>query len=258
MVDSDVDSPKEDTLIDLWLDSPGGDANAAYKLFLYLRSKCSCLRVIVPEYAKSAATLITIGADVIYMSESAELGPLDAQIPHPDREGHIVSSLSGANSLEHLTRLGVELSVMLGPQLIDITGLPRGEVLSRILEYNSAIMAPVVSKLDPQLIHEASEALQVTKKYAELIMSTKSDNSNSLSPGRIRKIANSLVTDYPTHGFVIDRRELDKLGIRTISIEEHPLWKTIKKIFDDLYSNGKPGIINFTKSDTIRMGNNDE
>ena len=99
-IDAAITTSATDTAIDVWLESPGGDAHSAYKIFLELRSRCSRLRVVVPDYAKSAATLLLLGADAVYMSASAELGPLDVQIEHPDREGKTVSGLDVADSLE--------------------------------------------------------------------------------------------------------------------------------------------------------------
>jgi len=75
-----ISSPSKETEIDVWLDSPGGSASVAYKLLLELRHRCKKLRIVIPDFAKSAATLLAIGGDEIYMAPAAELGPLDAQI----------------------------------------------------------------------------------------------------------------------------------------------------------------------------------
>lgn len=67
--------------LDLVLVSPGGDAMAAEKMLDLCRKYCTGeLRVVVPLYAKSAATLLALGADEIVMGESSELGPMDAQV----------------------------------------------------------------------------------------------------------------------------------------------------------------------------------
>ncbi|MCL6580724.1 MAG: ATP-dependent Clp protease proteolytic subunit [Firmicutes bacterium] len=61
----------------LVLDSPGGDIHAAYLLARLYRTHASKLTVVVPRFAKSAATLICLAADEIVMTRIAELGPLD-------------------------------------------------------------------------------------------------------------------------------------------------------------------------------------
>lgn len=40
----------------------------------------SSLRVVVPDFAKSAGTLMVLGADRVVMSDMSELGPIDPQI----------------------------------------------------------------------------------------------------------------------------------------------------------------------------------
>ena len=68
--------------VDLVLHSLGGDPDAADKLAKMVRKRVgeSELRVVVPDYAKSAATLIALEADVIAMSDTSELGPIDPQV----------------------------------------------------------------------------------------------------------------------------------------------------------------------------------
>ncbi len=79
-----------DTDIDLLLHTPGGDIDAADKLMTMLRRKVGTgrLRFVVPDYAKSAGTLMALGADVILMSDTSELGPIDPQIVHVDKDGN--------------------------------------------------------------------------------------------------------------------------------------------------------------------------
>ncbi len=73
--------PHGETL-DLLLHTPGGDVDATEKLITMLREKVgdAKLRVIVPDFAKSAGTLMALGADSIVMSDCSELGPIDPQV----------------------------------------------------------------------------------------------------------------------------------------------------------------------------------
>lgn len=78
------------TAIDLLLHTGGGDIDAAEKLTELMRIAVegSELRVIVPDFAKSAGTLIAIGADSIRMSDTSELGPIDPQVTLSDSRGN--------------------------------------------------------------------------------------------------------------------------------------------------------------------------
>ena len=72
--------------IDLLLHTVGGDIDAAEKLITMVRKRAGTnrLRVIVPDYAKSAGTLMALGADRIIMSDTSELGPIDPQVIRTD------------------------------------------------------------------------------------------------------------------------------------------------------------------------------
>ncbi|TJW70781.1 MAG: hypothetical protein E5X43_33855, partial [Mesorhizobium sp.] len=77
--------------IDLMLHTPGGDVDAAEKLITLVRGAVGeqgQLRVIVPDYAKSAGTLMALGANSIVMSDSSELGPIDPQVSLKDGNGN--------------------------------------------------------------------------------------------------------------------------------------------------------------------------
>ena len=64
------------------------------------------LRVIVPDFAKSAGTLIALAADKIVMSDSSELGPIDPQFLKKDGDGNArwLSVLSYLKAYENLWR----------------------------------------------------------------------------------------------------------------------------------------------------------
>lgn len=63
----------------LMLDSPGGDGETAVRLVRSAQARCRELTVIVPDRAKSAATLLTMGAHHILMGPTSDLGPVDPQ-----------------------------------------------------------------------------------------------------------------------------------------------------------------------------------
>lgn len=67
------------TGLDLIMHSPGGSPDAAEAVVHYLRSKFSDIRIIVPQAAMSAATMLACAADSIVMGNHSSLGPIDPQ-----------------------------------------------------------------------------------------------------------------------------------------------------------------------------------
>lgn len=78
--------------LDLLLHTPGGDVNAAEKLISMVHATVGqgTLRIIVPDFAKSAGTLMALGANKIVMSDTSELGPIDPQINLNDGRGNVI------------------------------------------------------------------------------------------------------------------------------------------------------------------------
>lgn len=77
------------------IDSDGGDAYTAEKVIDVCRAHCSRFIVAVPNRAKSAATLIALGADRIVMGYLSELGPIDPQIRvNVSGQAHYISANS--------------------------------------------------------------------------------------------------------------------------------------------------------------------
>lgn len=67
--------------IHLLLDSPGGDGETAVRMARSAQARCKELTVIVPNRAKSAATILALGAHHILMGPTSDLGPVDPQFP---------------------------------------------------------------------------------------------------------------------------------------------------------------------------------
>ena len=73
--------------LDLILHSPGGSPEAAEQVLNYLRTQFDHIRCFVPLQAKSAATMIALGCDEIFMGLHSELGPIDPQLVVPFADG---------------------------------------------------------------------------------------------------------------------------------------------------------------------------
>jgi hypothetical protein len=78
-----IDTPKDETTIDLFLHSNGGDGTVPWRLVTLLREYCDTLNVLVPHNAFSAATLTALGADKVVMHPMGMLGPTDPTAQHP-------------------------------------------------------------------------------------------------------------------------------------------------------------------------------
>jgi hypothetical protein len=66
--------------IHLMLASPGGDAETAVRIVRSVQSRCSELTIVIPDMAKSAATILCLGADRLLFGPGGDIGPVDPQL----------------------------------------------------------------------------------------------------------------------------------------------------------------------------------
>lgn len=191
--------------IPLIIDSPGGDAKSAFRIARFLRDNCGGFTALVPEYAKSAATLLALGADQIVLCEQAELGPLDTQVFDADREG-FGSALDEVQALERLNAFALK-AVDEGMMLFaNRTGKSVEKLLPQVLHFVSEMVRPLFEKIDTVHYTQMSRVLKVGEEYAIRLM-------ESTYPSKKEMIARQLVNGYPEHRFFIDRREARKIGL---------------------------------------------
>lgn len=244
------DASPKDCEIDVWLHSPGGDANAAYKLSLGLRSRCRKLRVAIPDYAKSAATLFALGCDEIYMDKDSELGPLDVQIEHPDREGVTVSGLDVAKALGFIADLACQYIIKAGYNIYRSTELPRREVLHEICHFSAAFFQPAVSKIDPHIIHRAANQLDIAQRYAEIMLEERNvDSGHEFAEQSASRVVNHFINHYPAHDFVISRDEARQWELPIVDLEKYRLEHQLREMFDSFIEDGEDPLIAAFKID---------
>jgi len=206
----DLLAGKADADVDLMLQSPGGDIDVAEKIVYMLKSRAKSFRVIVPESAKSAATLLALAADEIVMGYTSELGPIDPQIIDSTPDGRIISR-PARSFLDGLRAIRDE---------VDKAG-------GRL----SPVYFPLLQQLDPALIDFCKKAISRSERFAEKWLKKSQCKDN---PKKARQIAKALVNveRYILHGTVIDFDEAQKLGlcVKFLPAEEK-LWEAIWRLY---------------------------
>lgn len=163
----------------LVLHTPGGITNAAETLVAYLWSKFRQIEVIVPTYAMSAGTMISLAADRIVMGRQSQLGPIDPQMPIA---GLFVSARAIVEQFERAKA--------------EITG-------DRSLAH---VWAPILQSVGPALLQEAQNALDYGETMVEKWMANRMLNG---SPEKAKSAAAHFndATKHLSHGRRIDRDE---------------------------------------------------
>src|SRR5487761_1687034 len=146
--------------IALFIDSNGGLARSAYELAMLLRRHCGGFTAVIPRHAKSAATLLTLGADQIIMNDHAELGPLDVQVWDPDRE-ELLSGLDEVKALEQLHAFAMQAFDKTMLQILRRTGKKVKSVLPVVAQFVTRLAEPMFDKVDVVRFNQMSRALKI-------------------------------------------------------------------------------------------------
>lgn len=220
---------KASTTVDLWLDSPGGSARDAYKIALLLRSIASRVRVVIPDYAKSAATLLSLVADEIFMGPAAELGPLDVQLDYEKNPGTRVSALDRIGNLNEITEAARDIVLGLGGEVRYTTKLGPSETVSVMAGLASSLLQPLVSQVDPTILHQSSRMLKEAADYGTRLMLTREDCPRDLA----KNLPQRLTKDYPTHGYAICLDEAAELGLPVRPIAEYEFCEQVLACYEE-------------------------
>jgi hypothetical protein len=215
----------------LLLESPGGSPSQAYYISRYFQRRCSRFLTVVPQYAKSAATLIALSGTQIMMGRDAEIGPLDVQIFDAERERY-GSALNTLQSLERLHADALTCVDGMMQLLLLRTGKKVDAILPTVLRHATEFVQPLVEKIDTLDYTEKSRAMKMAEDYAIRLM-TKA----GYPKGDPEVLSRRLVTGYADHGFIIDAEEANELemhpnGRHAIGLRLAKTNSSIEEIFD--------------------------
>jgi hypothetical protein len=204
-------STKKFPELDVLIHSGGGDINSAFKIVELLRLHAEKVYACVPIAAKSAATLICLGCDVICIDELGELGPLDTQILEEKKGGkaEFASALNPFKTLEQLQKFSLETFDTGVKMVATRSGLDLDECIKHAIDFVGVTTGPLFSKLDPEKLGEYSRALAVGKDYAERIIR----RYKKWEPQKTQDLVERLVHGYPSHDYIIDYHELREMGL---------------------------------------------
>lgn len=215
------------------IDSFGGSARGAYEIATLLRKHCGGFTAVIPRRAKSAATLLALGADEIVLGEYGELGPLDVQYPDPEREERI-SGLDEVQALERLNAFVMSAFDQTMFMLIQRTGMKVATLIPHVSRFVNNMAEPMFRNIDVVRYTQMSRALKVGEEYACRLLRKR------LGP-RANEVARRLVENYPEHGFIIDFEEAKSLGLKPtpVSDDQFRILKDIAACSDGLTAIGR-------------------
>lgn len=194
----EVTAGLQGTDLDLILHSPGGSPEAAEGIVSYLRSRFSNIRVLVPQLAMSAATMISCACDEIVMGKHSFLGPIDPQL--------LVSTPLGLRSVP--------------AQAV----LDQFDKAQRECEDPTKLSAwlPMLSQYGPDLLIQCETALNLSRELVATWLEAYMFHRVEGGPDRARSLSEWL-SDHATfksHGRHLARESLRDHGLVVSDLEQ--------------------------------------
>ena len=188
------------TNLDLILHSPGGSIGATESLVSYLRSRFQKIRVIVPNLAMSAATMIACAADQIILGKHSFLGPTDSQVPIATQQG-----------------------MKLVPAQAILDEFDRAKLECKDRKVCHAWM-PILDKYHPGLLQELRQVQELSAELVKNWLASYMFDGNSDNEDDAKRIAEwfSDHQRFRIHDRRISRKDLKELRMNIMDLEDDP------------------------------------
>jgi len=191
--------------IDFVLNSPGGSPDDAYRVIRTLRENFEKVNIVIPFWAKSGATLLSLGGSTIIIDEAGEFGPIDIQIPKAKEDSPDFDFESALNDETSLKLLEDRASLLFRKMFIDYhtskeIPINKTDLSKQIMDYLCNFYEPLLRQINPYKLGEKKRKSDISVAYANRIL---------VQYNKIEKRVQSYFVDYlvtacPDHGFVID------------------------------------------------------
>ena len=204
--------------IDLFLYSAGGDTMVPWRLVSMIREHCDKFSVLIPYKAHSAATMISLGADEIVMSDLSELSPIDPST------ANVFNPADPANAQNRIP-ISVEDVMAYFDLAKNKFGIKSDEELSKIftkfVESNPQI--------HPLALGNVNRIHNLIRMLAKRLLKS---HKIAMKEEVVDKIVDYFTEKLYSHQYFIGRREAkDDLGLTTVVDAD----ATLAKLMTDLY-----------------------
>ena len=189
-----------DRPLDLVIHSPGGSIEAAEAIVGYLRDRFGDIRIIVPNLAMSAATMVACAGDVIVMGSHSRLGPTDRQLLLTTPMGErVVAAHDVLTQFDQARRECADASIL-------------------------PAWLPMLAQYGPDLLTHCENSIELATSLVRLWLSTYMFAGQTNADEDAARIATWLGThdNHNSHGRMLTRESLTEQGLRIERLEADP------------------------------------
>lgn len=175
------------------LASPGGDGETAIRMVRSMQARCSELTMIIPDMAKSAATLMCLGANQIIMGPGGDLGPVDPQFQLGGR------SLASAKEI--------------------VAAVDEAEERIKASPDTYPLFAGLLADVNMLMVQQARSALERTDALVREALSSQGARTDEQVEDLAQALHAPLLDDPASHSAVIPVTAAQKFGLPAVAAD---------------------------------------
>jgi len=206
--------------IDLFIYSTGGDTMVPWRLVSMIREYCDKFSVLIPYKAHSAATMISLGADEIVMTDLSEISPIDPSTAN-------VFNPQDPQNPQNRIPISVEDVMAYFDLAKNKFGIKSDEDLTKI--FNKFVEAN--PQIHPLALGNINRTHNLIRKLAERLLRSHKDKLNDIE---IKNIVDDFTEKLYSHQYFIGRKEAkEELGIKTVIEADINLSNIITELYEE-------------------------
>ncbi len=198
--------------LDVLLHSPGGSAEATESIVELLRDRFSNIRFIIPNVAKSAATMMAMSGEQLLMDERSELGPTDPQMIF-QQNGRVI--IAPAQAIKDQFKTAQE----------DVNADPN----------KLPSWVPILGWYGPSLLAECDNLLTLSRKLVSKWLASYMFSGDPEASEKAEHIAEYLANhnNFHSHGRRVGMTDLRSQGVNIVDMRTVP---ELQNAIRDLYT----------------------
>lgn len=207
--------------LDLFIYSTGGSVEVPWKIVCMLREHCTELSVLIPYRAYSAATLLAMGCDRIFLGKKGELGPIDPALNINSHPGSLATN---------------EVRVEDIMSYLDFLKTKAGLTDQGALGQNVRLLG---EKLTPAILGSIYRTHSHIRMLAGKLLHSRRE---PMKEEQINAIVETMAEKIYSHGHAIGRKEANDIGLPVGDVPpelDAAMWSLLEQ-YEDFLTLRKP------------------
>ena len=185
----------------------GGNPDASYRLAQLVRDFANHVTFVVPEYAYSGGTAITLAGDRIVLGGYAVLSPIDVGlVPLHDSSDEDMGERLEFVAIDHYIKMAADARIQ-----VELS-LQEANIPDATSAVDEALMTSMVNNpTNAMLIGKYYRQRAIAETYARQLL--KDYMLKDASPERVKNVIDGLIVNAPDHDFDLDFHMCSDIGL---------------------------------------------